>query len=311
VASHLRLGQAYISTGDYRRAVAALRTGVASLQGDIAHERFGLAGLPGSFCRAFPAWALAELGDFAEAIAAAETATRIAEAAREPYSLPVADYTLGRCFLGRGDVRRAIAVVSEGWSRCRDAELPANADHLAGSLGYAYAPARRDHEALPLLERAVREGTSTSRHFHSLSLVWLGEAHLLAGRAEAARRLGEEARRLSLARSERGNEAYALHLLGEASAHGAPDVAGQYHDRVLGLAEELGMRPLIGRCHLGLATLARRTRENSRAETHLEAAAARFQELDMQFWLDRVVTVREVVDRGSSAGLRPRSAKRP
>lgn len=286
VASNLRLGQAYISTGDYRRAATALRKSVASLEGEMAHERFGLAGLPAAFTRAFLAWALAELGEFAEAIAAAEESTRIAEVARQPYSVAVADYTLGRSYLRKGDLARAIAVLEAGWKRCREADLPANADHLAGSLGYAYTLAGRVGEGLPLLELAVHEAESTSRHFHSLSVVWLGEAHLLAGRPDAARRFGEHGLQLSSERHERGNEAYALRLLGEAAAaREQADGTGEgYLVRALTLAEELGMRPLAAHCHLGLAALQRRSGRPREAADHATAAAALFRELDMSPW---------------------------
>lgn len=256
VAAHLRLGQAYIATGDYRQAATALRKSVASLEGELAHERFGLAGLPAAFSRAFLAWALAELGEFAEAIAAAEESTRIGEAARQPYSVAVADYTLGRSYLRQGDLARAIAILEAGWERSKAADLPANSDHLAGILGYAYALAGRAGKGLPLLELAVREAESTSRHFHSLSVVWLGEAQLLAGRPEVARRLGEHGLRLSSERHERGNEAYALRLLGETAARERTDGTGEpFLSRALTLAEELGMRPLAAHCHLALAAL--------------------------------------------------------
>ena len=227
---------------DYHRALVAAQR---ALEGEMAQERFGLAGLPAAFSRAFLAWALAELGDFAEAIAAAEESTRIAEAARQPYSVAVSDYTLGRSYLRKGDLTRAIAVLEAGWKRCRAADLPTNAAHLAGGLGYAYALAGRAGEGLPLLELAVREAESTSGHFHSLSVVWLGEAHLLAGRPEAARRFGEHGLQLSSERHERGNEAYALRLLGGEDCL----------IRALTLAEELGMRPLLERCRAALAAL--------------------------------------------------------
>jgi tetratricopeptide (TPR) repeat protein len=288
VASNLRLGQAYISTGDYREAATALGRSVVSLEHDMARERFGLAGLPGAFARGFLAWALAELGEFARAIAEAEEAARMAEAARDPYGAAVAAYTLGRCHLGRGDLGRATAVLATGWSRALEADLPANADHLAGALGYAHALSGRAGEGLPLLERAVREGEATSRHFHSLSVVWLGKTELLAGHSDAARKLGEHALQLASERQERGNAAHALHLLGEAASSDARDLAAHdYHRRALAIAEELGMRPLAAHCHLGLGHLHGRAGRRSEAETHVQAALSRFRELDM-FWRPEV-----------------------
>jgi len=47
------------------------------------------------------------------------------------------------------------------------------------------------------------------------------------------------------------------------------------------------MRPLEGRCHLGLAQVYRRSGRRSEADAHLRAAIARFSELDMPRWLER------------------------
>jgi hypothetical protein len=65
---------------------------------------------------------------------------------------------------------------------------------------------------------------------------------------------------LTRERAERGYEAWALHLLGDASHADRPDAqqAEAYHRQAIVLATDLGMRPLIAHCHLGLAKLHRR-----------------------------------------------------
>jgi hypothetical protein len=55
----------------------------------------------------------------------------------------------------------------------------------------------------------------------------------------------------------------------------------------LWLAEELGMRPHIAHCHLGLGTLYRRTGDRAKAEEHLTTATAMYREMDMTFWLEK------------------------
>ena len=59
-----------------------------------------------------------------------------------------------------------------------------------------------------------------------------------------------------------------LRLLGEIAAHADPpeDRAGRDHYRqALALADELGMRPLVAHCHLGLGKLYRRTGDDEKA----------------------------------------------
>jgi hypothetical protein len=57
--------------------------------------------------------------------------------------------------------------------------------------------------------------------------------------------------------------------------------------RAMADADELGMRPLIARCHLGLGMLYRRTAERVRAQEHLATAIAQFCAMRMQPWLTR------------------------
>ncbi|MFQ5830609.1 MAG: tetratricopeptide repeat protein [Candidatus Methylomirabilia bacterium] len=95
---------------------------------------------------------------------------------------------------------------------------------------------------------------------------------------------------LAAAFGERGLEAGALHVLGAISTAGDPadvEVTSSSYERALTLADELGMRPLLARCHLGLGKLYRRTGDRSKAQEHLTTATALFREMDMRFWLEQ------------------------
>jgi hypothetical protein len=97
---------------------------------------------------------------------------------------------------------------------------------------------------------------------------------------------------LSLARAtgERGTEAETLRVLGAiAAAGGSPDleVAATCYHRGLALACELGMRPLLAHCHLGLGELYRRTGDRVKSQEHLTTAAPMCREMDMGFWLEK------------------------
>jgi hypothetical protein len=85
----------------------------------------------------------------------------------------------------------------------------------------------------------------------------------------------------------------ALHLLGEIAAqHDPPDVAtAEAHYRAaMTLAIELGMRPVLAHCHLGLGKLAGRKSDSERAHEHLTTAAAMYREMGMDFWLAQAET---------------------
>ncbi len=93
--------------------------------------------------------------------------------------------------------------------------------------------------------------------------------------------------------SERGHraiQARALRLLGEiASRFDPPHVqqAEAQYRQARALAEELGMRPLIGHCHLGLGKLYGRTGKREQAREHPTTATTMYHEMDMRFWLEQ------------------------
>jgi hypothetical protein len=122
-------------------------------------------------------------------------------------------------------------------------------------------------------------------------LVLLGEIHLLAGHREDAARFA--ARGVARAREhrQRGDEAMALHLAGEIAARREPvdvtEAEARYREG-LALATQLGMRPLVAHCHLGLGTLYGRSGKRESAREHLTVATRMYREMEMPFWLSKV-----------------------
>jgi tetratricopeptide (TPR) repeat protein len=122
----------------------------------------------------------------------------------------------------------------------------------------------------------------------SLRVGYVSEAYLLAGRMQEAVQFAERALDLAHAHKERGHEAWALRLLGEIVAHQERLEVAQakaHYQQALALADELGMRPLVAHCHLGLGTLYSRIGQVDQARTELAAAIALYRAMDMTFWL--------------------------
>jgi len=118
----------------------------------------------------------------------------------------------------------------------------------------------------------------------------LAEALLLAGRIDEATAAGRRAFDLAVQRKERGQQAHAQRFLAEIASHdGRRDVteAQRLYRQATALAEELGMRPLIAHCHLGLGKLYRRTDKQLEAQEHLTTATTMYREMDMRFYLEQ------------------------
>ncbi|MGQ0549997.1 MAG: ATP-binding protein, partial [Armatimonadota bacterium] len=286
VVTSFCLGQTYHSLGDYARAMEFLRQNVAALEGDLVCEQCGMVGFPSVFSRSWLASCLAERGDFAGGIMVGQEGIKIAEDAGHAYSLVVASFGLGDLYLVKGDLDSAIAVLEHGLVLTRVENFPILFPFVASPLGFAYALAGRTAEALPLLEQAVEEAVSMKLMANrSLRMARVSEAHLLAGRPDSALPLAERALELSREHKERGHEAYALRLLGEIwSQADAPETENAItrYGQARALAEELGMRPLIAHCDLGLSRLYRRTGNEQRAEECLAEAIALARQMDMR-----------------------------
>jgi tetratricopeptide (TPR) repeat protein len=68
---------------------------------------------------------------------------------------------------------------------------------------------------------------------------------------------------------------------------GGAEEAERYYREALALAKELGMRPLVAHCHLGLGKLYRRTGKREQAQEHLTTATTMYREMDMPYWLEQ------------------------
>jgi tetratricopeptide (TPR) repeat protein len=287
--TNVYLGRAYEAQGDYRRAIDCFTQTAASLEGARRFERFGGATVPAVVSRAWLAECHAELGTFAEGRALGEEGFRIAEAVDHPASLVVASWGVGLLALRQGDLPRALPLLERAVGLCQDADLPFYFPWMAPALGAAYTLAECVADAVPLLSQALEQTIATEMGgYQARCTLPLGEAYLLAGRLEEAQAFAEQALTLARAHQERGNQAYALRLLGKIAAHRAPpdvDQAAAQYRQALTLAEELGMRPLQAHCHRGLGTLYAMTGQWEQARAALSTAIEMYKSMDMTFWL--------------------------
>jgi tetratricopeptide (TPR) repeat protein len=262
---------------------------VATLQGDLRHERFGANGSVAAISRGFLSYCHAEQGAFTEGLAIAEEGLQIAETVQNPFSLIEACYGVSVVYLRQGDVQRAIPMLERAIGLCRDWHIPLFLPRQAGALGVAYALDGRIAAGLALVEYGVAQVAARDRaRGLAPAIACLSEAYLLAGRLEDAHTRAAQALDLARQCQQRGTQARALWLLGESTARQAsPEVepaAGHYR-QALALAEELGMRPLQAHCHRGLGTLYATTGRRQQARAALSAAIALYRDMHMTFWL--------------------------
>lgn len=161
---------------------------------------------------------------------------------------------------------------------------------MAAALGLAYTLEGRDAAGLALVEQGVAQQVARSRRRRLASaIIGLSEAYLRAGRLEEACQHAAQALDHACQHQQRGNQAWALWLLGASTARqvspeGEP-AAGHYRE-ALALAEELGMRPLQAHCHRGLGMLYATTiGQQEPARTALSTAINPYRAMAMTLWL--------------------------
>jgi tetratricopeptide (TPR) repeat protein len=152
-----------------------------------------------------------------------------------------------------------------------------------------------------LLEQALSENVRTGARQRPFFIAWLSEVWRLMGRDDEAWQHACQALDLARRLKERGDEALALYQLGAVHAHTTPPdatPAEAHYQQALALGKELGMRPLVAHCHLGLGRLYHQTGRAEQARAALTTAIDLYRAMDMTFWLPQAETVLAEVGSG-------------
>jgi len=286
------LGLARYATGDFVRSAELLRW-VVSAPESGARSGFGRtnAGSRIGFLAINLSWlarCLAELGEFEEGLAFGRQGLTLVEDLDDPYSLALA--CIGLCYLHlvRGDFPAAVTALERARSATRDRSMILVELQAVRNLAIAYAFSGRVGEGIELLERALRDVESRGIGIQEATVLnLLGEVYMLGGRVDAAVEATERALTLARERGQQGEVAVAHRLLADIALH--PDrvdllSAKSHYEAAVELADRLGTRPLVARCHLGLGLLYERAGPAALAAETLRTAAAMSSEMGMSYW---------------------------
>jgi tetratricopeptide (TPR) repeat protein len=289
--ANFHLGQTFFHLGDHARAAEFHNSNIRTLDGELARERMGMAGIPVVFSRGHLCWSLAELGCFPEAIANWQAAMRLAEEVRHPFSLAFAQYCGGFLYIRKGELEHAIAQLELGFEMCRSINLRLELPFVATFLGLAYTFKGRPADGIPLVEEAVQQATDLKiKSGQAWLRGMLAYAYVFGGRLSEAAGIARGALDMAQELSEPCWVAWTQFFLGEIGSAGASSGLEQAHaayESGLKQADALGLRPLVARCELGLGHLLRRTRDQDAAQAHLQRAVASFRDMQMPHWLQK------------------------
>jgi tetratricopeptide (TPR) repeat protein len=290
VNTSYRLAQAHRSRGNYREAARLLIRNIDLLETEelgttspVLAEIAVLSRIQFAFC-------CAELGEISSAIVAGEESLGRAEAMDRVDLVAGARCGLGIAYLTKGEFNTASAMLEECVRLSRLYDLRVWRAWAEPPLGQAYTLAGRVAAAVVRLERAVKHAAFLN-HSQAIRVTNLGQAYLQYGRLTDAREAVHRALSLARQHEEKGHAAWAMRLLGEIDSRSDPpdrDAAKMNYHRALEQADELGMRPLAARCHLGLGTLYREINDQQNSARHLTMALSLFREMGMESWMIQV-----------------------
>ena len=194
-------------------------------------------------------------------------------------------------FLAKGEFAQALPWLERALELCETKTVLLCLPTAYFATGWALARLNRSLEGISYLERSVTASESLGAKV-DLSLFCLGwvEGSFLAGNIQDARRTADKALELALASGERGNEGGIRLPLAEISASEDSrelEPAASLYERAKTLAEELGMRPLIAHCPVGLGRLYRRAGKQQEGQEHLTIATTMYREMDMRFYMEQ------------------------
>jgi class 3 adenylate cyclase/tetratricopeptide (TPR) repeat protein len=298
-AATMSLGFLYHALGHYVRALGCFRHSMALQARGGHHPHFPYVAI---VSRAYAVLCLAERGEFAEATGLAHEAVRLSEQLDNPWASALVCFLLGSLALCQGEVEAAVRPLEQGLELCRRWSIHFRFPHLATTLGLAYLRADRVGDALSLLEQAT---ATHGMDVYALCLLGLSEASLRLGRLEEATQQASHALAYAREHGEHGSEAYALKLLGDLAAHGDPpqaESAEASYRQAITLADELGMRPLVAHCHLGLGALYARVGRPEEAGTELGTALALYHSMEMRSWAGQAEAALARLTSGTAPG---------
>ena len=283
-------GLACLSVGEYANAASFFRNNIESMKGSATRERYGVAGYPAAMSGTYMAWALAECGSFSDGIRYGQDGVLLAKELNHAWTLVTASWGLASLYITKRDVEAAINLLEHVLPLSYKWHLDALTPGVKGSLGFAYALSDRLADGLSMLEEAVNDIEASGRlAFHTLLNIYLGEVLLKLKKFKQASSVTGQALKLARVRGEQGVEAMALRLLAEVDLYGQAvnrNRAEALYAKSIGLAQKLGMHPLIARCHLGLGYLLRLNGEYEKSRESFLMASSAFRKMQMHYFLN-------------------------
>lgn len=256
-----QLGLEQFNRGEFTAALATFAILRAYRQHMPDDTRYGLARAMDTAALAYMARAHAEQGDFETALIELTEAERLATVLDSAFDWQFVCFAAGNVHSQRGDNAAAMRWLERARDYCLKGNVPLLASFATVSLGAAQVNAGATEQGLNDVRRGIAEMEAMKVSVQMPSaLLALGEALLRTGDVAGAAVVVERALEMARQNMTQASEARSLLLLGLCGLRGAQDMslsdARAYLTEGLGIAQQLGMAPLVAQCRDALAAAA-------------------------------------------------------
>ena len=243
------------------------------------------------------AHASAMLGNFEEGKALSERGLQFALEINAKYCSGWVELCYGSLFAIMGDGKDAIEHSKRSVGYLEEAQAIFLVGNALAYLGFGFYLTGELGAAQKSIEKGLKSHSDAKVAFYrSFQLCLLGIVHLESGDLKSAQAHMEEALRVSQDRNEKWVEGLSRIWLGRIIGKEEAPSAGnakQYIHQGIEICDRLKLKPYIAQGYLFLGELFAETSQGGEALKNLEKAKAMFQEMGMDYWLDKTQEVLE------------------
>ena len=284
---------AYMFAGDLLKAVPIFSTVIPLIEkSDKRSESFGRPASVYTFLCGLAGFITGLLGSFKEAEILCEKALVNALQSNDIFELAYSEFSYGIVALQKGDGHSTVAHLRKCVDYLEESQMTTLKDPTLASLGLGYIYKGNLEKARELADHAIvaacQPGAASGNAILTQSISSMIYSEV--GDLEKAHSCAIEAVRLSTERTVGAWEGIAHHACGLVYARMGREKykeAEECLERALIILNEYGLRPWLTNGILALGEIYARSGQSKKSQDALKKAAELFQEMGMDYWLDK------------------------
>jgi len=292
VQSSFGLSMAYMSTGNFKKIITILPEILESLEKNKKEfELFSLPLSPYSSLSAYCGLAMGNLGCFEDGDKVFKKARDHSSKIEDKFAICQIEFSYGIFFIGKGEWHSAIECLQKGIIYAHEIKWPWIESFGNCTIGYATAMLGDYEKSNYFIRKGLEMYDSCGVKLHLASAYcFIGSAFQELGNAQLAGKYIEKALKISIENNERSVDGRSNIHMGNLIGKNDPlekQNAINHIKKGIETLKTLGARPYYAIGYLYLGEIYLDTYESEKAVENLKLAEGMFQEMGIDFWLNK------------------------